>query len=585
MKSFKKDTSTWNSPFSHISPTFSLPLILAVLLLNNFFVQLTFAQDYMSSCDKVTNPCAADGFFRCISGQCQCQDSLTQIYDDAMSQCVIMAGRSCSLDGEPSADMVDPRAYATFPTCGRNAKCDPTTRTCQCKKGFVMNGENGTCDSSFGRSCSSEDSILFSTGFVGDNNTLASAFGECDTSLGLRCENGKCECGEDQSIWQIGQGCVARGTEPFNGNSNITFSYVNEDMTPFQRLVDTYTRALIDANNNYYFPQKHTEGSNTRRNFTVENYNTVAYPDDLLYNMTWSMGEQNRTDEYFVGDRNQFPNNNGGITTINPLWNLLAQQQQNNISSDNLVQLQAQAAQLQSLLSQQQRIQQLINQFNPTATLNQQGTSSSSSTQQQQKQPGFQTPSPIVGNYLLGQGQGFYPAQPQAPNLFWNPSQQQQQQQPLGGGMFPLLRWFRNIVDPIKRRLFPNLTDAVNSIPSPLFIAARTTHALIPVLRALDQQFTPMLESVIELTKPRPRPTTPQPSIFFNPQQQLLNGNFYPGLLPQYQNQQGVLYGPVNQQRQNFQGRSLWGNRRNGRMRNNIPDNNENILNRKLWWW
>ncbi|CAL8137173.1 unnamed protein product [Orchesella dallaii] len=564
MATFKTKTSTSKrgSLKSHISPKFPVFLSIITVFFCSIIIQSNASQEYMSQCDKISNPCAVEGFLSCISNQCQCQDPLNQIYDDAMSQCVIMAGRNCNFNGEPSDDLVDPRTLPSFPNCGRNARCDSRTRTCQCKKGFILNGDNGTCDSSFGKPCYSEDSIVFSTGFGGDKNTTETTLGECDISLGLRCENGKCEC-EDQSIWQIGKGCVARSQMYFNGNSNITTttSYSNEDMmTPFQLLVDTYTKALIEANNYYYFPQNHTEGNkgNNSENF---NLMTVAYPDDLLYNLTWSMGmggNRNKTDEYPVGDRSQFPsnNNNGGgpkTNNINPIWNLIAQPQQNNISNDNLAKLQVQAAQLQSLLSQQQRLQQLINQLNPSSTLNQ-----VASSQPQQQQQNLQVPSPSP--FAVPQGQGYYPAQSQIPypNYYQpllNSPQQAQQQPAIGGGPFPLL--------------------------------PRGTHALLPVLRAVDQQFTPILESIIQLTKPRPMPSTQAPSVFYNPLQQQWNGQFLPALQPQYQNQQGSLYGPQQQRQQQLQGRTLWSNNgRNGRTRNrNGNRNRDNSFNRNLWWW
>lgn len=524
----------------------------AVLYLTVFVVCVN-AQDYLSQCEPSQSNCAKDKFLSCTSNKCQCADILNQVYDDQLDTCVIKVGRTCAgiLN---SAELLDPRRLEnvkTFPTCGTHAVCDSDTSVCTCKNGYFHNELDGICQLSFGKSCSSRDNIVFQSPddtlpetTTGISETISSD--GCDKSLGLQCgSEGICKC-MNGFVWKIGKGCFQFNesskpsstksefanyqTRPGNNyiNSNPAFNYQNygvDEQPPFQQFVDSYIKALIDANNYY-------ENSN--------NYNAELM--GTRYNNSFtsitSSGEKNSSEkgnQYLVGDRNEFPGSNGINTNQNDqLWNLLLQQEleknnnanlRNNLSGSNeeLLKIQDQALQLQKLLLQQQQLERLLNQVLTPATGN-------SQIQPNQNVGGFATPSPILApsNNILGAGvpqpqyqyQGnvnTYPTiwnQPQPPSLFSSLFP------------FPFFRFFRNFLEPFKRRMFPNLADSGYTFPSPIYLAASAVKGFLPVLRALDQQFAPVLENVITLTKPRPRPT-PAPLLYTNNNllQQLLQWN------------------------------------------------------------
>lgn len=611
------------------------------------------AQEYLSECDTSSKPCAKDKFLTCISNKCQCEDPLNQMYEPKTGSCVIMAARKCG-GLSSTAELLDPRSLEnikTFPSCGSNAICDSETSTCLCRKGYYHNESVGACELSFGRSCINEDSIIFnsepdpSKGNGSRTNSSSSlpsstskiSFLICDKSLGLHCgSEGICKC-RDQAAWKIDQGCVVfvdgNNMDKNNLNNNEFgnydtsgsgggnfmnlypgFSYENsygaDEQTPFQQFIDAYTKALIDANN-YNFNQNDADAQGTRYN------NTTL--DNILGGGTINQQKNasaNKNNQYVVGDRNEFPG--GGTLNQNDqqLLNLLLQQElekngNNNVRNKNnqsdVAKLQEQAVQLQKLLIQQQQLQQLLNQLTGDASI-----------PQNQKNSNFATlpttPSILVPpqNNYLGAGSP-NPVQTTGNNYLWNRQQQQQTQPPsLFGGPFPLLRIFRNFIDPIKRRLFPNLADAAYSIPSPIYIMASAVRSFLPVLRAFDQQFSPILDNVVQLTKPRQRAPSAQGTYSNLPlQQQLLqlltnnNGLGLPNNQQQYQTSQTPGIGQQQQQQQRlFPGRGLLGlvgsgrgrslnlnvgvsNQRLGRMNNNVSNmfNRNRSLARKLWWW
>lgn len=632
---------------SHISPI-SLILIVSFFCLQITLLPVITAQGYLSQCNA-TKPCLSEKFLTCQSGKCQCEDLLNQAFDEDLRTCVIRAGRNCRISDFESDSLLDPRKLTPIPdspepellgilspNCGSNAFCDFVASTCQCSKGYFHNESNGACDLSLGRRCRFvDDSIVFNhnpspatnRNETSKMNTTGTEphevnWASCDSSLGLHCAiDGVCKCYEN-SVWQIDLGCVPLvvgqkdiGNLPNNYNTHSNFGEDGDGFTPFQRLVNDYTRALLASNENNlnpsYFPQTNT-GTATS---------------------TWGGQAQNASNN--LGNRNEFPGFIGGNnnkmqqqTPINnPLWNIW-QQNQSSVNFDpsinnDIAQLQEQTAQLQKLLVQQQQLQYMINQLSAaTNTIlqepQQQSDANAASTTTGNNLP---APSSLVSpqnNYIGSNSLShvhptsshnnnnknyFYPQQ--APGQSPLYLQQQEYQHTPFGGVFSFFRTFRNFVEAFKRSLFPNLANAAYTLPSPVFLAASGVNSFLPILRAMDQQISPILQGIIQLTKPRPRPATPPPLIYnnFYPQPQHQHQQPWSGgsgtfalsnpqlHQPNFFHQQNVqqlqqrpfhsllgnsIYGTGNAGQQ--QGRSLGSDRRDrsGRMRDH---------SRRLWWW
>ncbi|OXA50759.1 hypothetical protein Fcan01_14666 [Folsomia candida] len=148
------------------------PNFLAILFLSFLTVSLTTGQFYNARCTH-NGHCNASQFLSCYAGYCQC-DSRSQVYDHALTQCVIRPGGKCFFE----------RGNHQGLKCSKNSVC--ISGICQCEPGhWIPKGGEVLCKPNFENQCKN-----------------------CDAAKGLVCIKGTCQCRNPSLSYQGMFGCV-----------------------------------------------------------------------------------------------------------------------------------------------------------------------------------------------------------------------------------------------------------------------------------------------------------------------------------------------------------------------------------------